>query len=110
MAVDDTLAVGGQEPRKKRSFTDALSNGPGTVITRLIIMAMPFMAMGSVWMGKYIVEMWGERVLGSLDRIDKRLDAQGAAIKQEREIDHSMDLRIQHAEDDIGYLKERPKH
>ncbi len=48
------------EAAPRRKISEALKNGPGTVISRLITMAMPFMLAASVWIAGYVVLEGGE--------------------------------------------------
>lgn len=96
-------------PTSRRKISEALKNGPGTVISRLIIMAMPFMFTAAVWIGDQALSLVAEKFTSAFERLDKRLDKIEGGLEAGREFDRRIELRVQHTEDEVVNLKDRRK-
>lgn len=91
---------------KKSRVKEALLNGPGTVITRLIIMAMPIIFSASVWIGGKALDLAIDKVMGAIERIEKRLDKIETGQEQIKEFDRTIELKVQRNSDDVEHLKD----
>lgn len=97
---------GGQRRKLTEALTSGLKNGPGTVISRLIIMAMPFMAGASIWVGEKAVDLLADKVESTFARIEKRLDKIDASMDASDQFGRRLELQVQRNSDDIEYLRD----
>lgn len=94
-------------PAKRRSITELVQNGVGLLITRWIIIAIPFVATGSLWAGKTIIELNADRLVSAIDRLNSRLDKLSAIVETTNDRLHSVET-IQAAQGaKLDGLKER---
>lgn len=82
---------------KPNKLKEALNNGVGTALSRLIIITMVPATLG---LGAFI----GNRVVGQIDELTRTV-----ANQHEQTVTrvNSLDMRITGAEHDIAYLKDR---
>lgn len=89
---------------EKRPFKDALTNGTGTVISRLmVIIGFPALLLMSGFVGSRFVSQF-DSMLIKMDAMANKMDAQRDETNKSL---NGLDVRLTGAERDIKYLSER---
>lgn len=89
------------------NIKEALQNGIGQMITRLIIIASPFLFSGAVWAGKTIVELSAEKVLSAVERTNTRLDKLSEFIERHEDRLDTLESSGARESEAISNLKDR---